>query len=145
MDSDYQLDLSEVRRHLDQTQVVGFFFPFLRRTLLLDTRTSGVDSPLVIVVPMVNSVEERVRSLHRLRRRFPKPESMTLIPWPKFIGSLQRLGVWEMIVERLVQLGGEELRLRCNEALAELLREERTQVKNAIVGEGYQTLWEREG
>ncbi len=145
MDSDYQLDLSEVRRHLDQTQVVGFFFPFLRRTLLVDTRTSGVDSPLVIVVPMVNSVEERVRSLRRLRPRFPKPESMTLIPWPKFIGSLQRLGVWEMIVDRVVQLGGEELRPRCQEALAELLREERTQVKNAIIGEGYQTLWEREG
>ncbi len=70
MDSDYQLDLSEVRRHLDHTQVVGFFFPFLRRTLLIDTRTSDVDGPLVIVTPMVNSVEERIRSLRRLRPRF---------------------------------------------------------------------------
>jgi hypothetical protein len=144
MDSDYQLDLSEVRRHLDQTQVVGFFFPFLRRTLLIDTRTSSVDGPLVIVTPMVNSVDERIRSLRRLRPRFPKPESMTLIPWPRWIEALQRLGVWEMIERRVTDLGGDPLRGRCEEALAELLREERLQVKNAITGEGYQTLWERE-
>ncbi len=144
MDSDYQLDLSEVRRHLDHTQVVGFFFPFLRRTLLIDTRTSDVDGPLVIVTPMVNSVEERIRSLRRLRPRFEKPESMTLIPWPRWIESLQRLGVWDMIERRVTDLGGDSLRNRCEEALAELLREEQLQVKNAITGEGYQTLWERE-
>lgn len=144
MDSDYQLDLLEVRRHLEETQVIGFFFPFIRRTLLVDTRTSAVDGPLVLMVPMVNSVEERVRSLKRLRPRFPKPESMTLIPWPKFVGALQRLGIWELIVQRLVALGGEQMRPRCDEALADLLREERSQVKNAIVGEGFQTLWERE-
>lgn len=143
MDSDYQLDMVEVRRHLEETQVVGFFFPFIRRTLLLDTRTSAADQPMILVVPMVNSVDDRMRSLKRLRPRFPKPESMTLIPWPRFVAAIQRLGLWELIERRMVALGGEAMHDRCSEAFTELLREERTQIKNAIVGEGYQTLWER--
>jgi hypothetical protein len=143
MDSDYQLDLSEVRRHLEETQVVGFFFPFIRKTLLLDMRSNNVDPPLVIVVPMVNSAEERLRSLRRLRPRFPRPESMTLIPWPKWVASLQRLGIWELIERRMVALGGEAMQGRVAEAFADLQREEHAQVRNAILGEGYQTLWER--
>ena len=144
MDSDYTLDLSEVRRHLWDTQVVGLFFPFMRRTLLLDMRTSDVDGPLVIVTPMVRNMEERLRSLQKLRPRFAKPESMALIAWPRLVGALQRLGVWELVEERLVGLGGEPLRARCREAFAELERQERALVRQAISGEGYETLWQRE-
>lgn len=144
MDSDFQLDLSEVRKHLDETQVVGFFFPFLRQTLLLDTRSNGNDGPLIIVTPMVQSVEERMRSLRKLRPRFPRPDSMTLIPWPKFVDSLERLGVTQMIEDRMAAIGGEGLRSRCRDAFAELRRTERQQVRQAITGEGYETLWERD-
>mgnify|MGYP001500631955 CR=1 FL=1 len=144
MDSDFQLDISEVRKHLDETQVVGFFFPFLRQTLLLDTRANASDGPLVIVTPMVQSVEERMRSLRKLRPRFPRPESMTLIPWPKFVDSLERLGVLQMIEERMAAIGGEAVRTRCREAFAELRRTERLQVRQAISGEGYETLWAKE-
>jgi len=143
MDSDYQLDMAEVRRHLDETQVVGFWFPLLRLTLLLDMRSTERDPPMVVVVPMVQSVDERMRSLSRLRPRFPRPESMTLIPWPRLIGALERLGVWDLIERRMEQLGGETLRSRCRDALVELQQAERKQVRNAITGEGYETLWER--
>jgi hypothetical protein len=143
MDSDYQIDMAEVRRHLDETQVVGFWFPFLRLTLLLDTRSTERDLPMVVVVPMVESVDERMRSLSRLRPRFPRPESMTLIPWPRLVGALERLGVWELIEKRMAQLGGEALRSRCRDAFAELLQAERKQVRGAITGEGYETMWER--
>lgn len=144
MDSDYTLDLTEVRRHLWETQVVGVFFPFMRRTLLLDTRTNATDPPLVIVTPMVRNMEERLRSLQKLRPRFPKPESMALIAWPRMIGALQRLGVWELIEERMTGIGGETMRQRCQEALADLAREEQKLVRQAISGEGYETLWQRE-
>lgn len=143
MDSDYTLDLDEVRRHLRDTQVIGVFFPFLRRTLLLDTRTSSVDGPAVMVTPMVRSMDERVRSLQKLRPRFPKPDSMALIAWPRMAGALTRLGVWSLIEDRMVELGGEPLRTRCRESLDDLLRAERLQVRNAISGEGYETLWQR--
>jgi len=144
VDSDYTLDLAEVRRHLWEMQVVGIFFPFMRQTLLLDMRTSATEPPLVIVTPMVRNMEERLRSLQKLRPRFPKPESMALIAWPRFVGALQRLGVWDLIEERMVAVGGEQMRARCREALNDLLRAERRLVRQAITGEGYQTLWARE-
>jgi len=144
MDSDYTLDLQEVRRHLWETQVVGVFFPFMRRTLLIDTRTSPTDPPLIIVTPMVRNMEERLRSLQKLRPRLPKPESMALIAWPRLVGALQRLGVSDLIEERMVGIGGEPLRAKCREAFADLEREERRLVRRAITGEGYETLWQRE-
>jgi hypothetical protein len=144
VDSDYQIDMEEVRRHLQHTQVVGFFFPFMRLTLLLDLRTSQTDGPMVIVTPMVESADERVKSLRRLRPRFPRPESLMLVPWPRYMGSLQRLGVWDMIEDRVIQAGGEAMRARCQDALQELLKAERKQIRSAITGEGYETVWERE-
>jgi hypothetical protein len=143
MDSDYELDLGEVRRHLNETQVVGFFFPFLRLTLLLDTRSNAADPPMAVVVPMVQSVEERIRTLRRLRPRFPRPESMTLIPWPKFVGSLERMGVWDLVEKRMAVVGGDVLIERCRLAFKELARAERKQVVSAITGAGYETMWER--
>jgi hypothetical protein len=145
MDSDYQLDVDEVRRRLRETEVVGFYFPFLRRTLLADLRANETDGPLVVVTPMVDSVEERVRSLKKLRPRFPRPASMMLVPWPKMIGGLDRLGVFTLLEERLSEQGGDPPIHQCRTAVQELYRLERIQIRNAITGEGYETLWEREG
>lgn len=145
MDSDFLPDLDELRRHLERSEVVGIYFPLLRRTLLLDTRTSAADPPLVMVVPMVNSMEERLRSLKRLRPRFPRPESLILVPWPKYVGSLRRLGVWELVLQRLGAAGGDRARARCEEAYRELAAAERQQLRNAISGEGFKTIWQRGG
>jgi hypothetical protein len=145
MDSNYVPDLDELRRHLERSEVVGLYFPLLRRTLLLDTRTSEVDRPLVMVVPMVNSMEERLRSLKRLRPRFPRPESMVLVPWPKSVGSLRRLGVWDLVLQRLESAGGATARARCEQAFRELANAERQHLQNAITGEGFRTLWQRGG
>src|SRR3954447_26445023 len=105
MDSDYQLDMDELQRRLQETEVAGIYFPFLRRTLLIDLRTSVVEGPLVIVTPMVDSVEDRVRSLKKLRPRFPRPSSMMLVPWPKFVSGLERLGVLGLVEDRLGEKG----------------------------------------
>ncbi len=143
MDSDYRLDLDELRQNLGRTDVVGFYFPFLRQTLLADLRTSDVDGPMVAVTPMVDSVEERVRSLRRLRPRFPRPNALMLVPWPKLVGALARLGALEMLEDRLVQAGGDVMRERLAAAVAKLEAQERRQIQHAITGEGYETLWER--
>lgn len=145
MDSDFLPDLDELRRHLERSEVVGIYFPLLRRTLLLDMRTNEHDPPLVIVVPMVNSMEERLRSLKRLRPRFPRPESMVLVPWPKYVGSLQRLGVWDLVLQRLEAVGGATARSRCETAFQELTAAEQQHLRSAITGEGFKTIWQRGG
>ena len=143
MDSDFRIDLSEVKRNLDAAEVVSLYVPLLRKTLLMDARSSGIDGPLVKVVPMVSTPEERFRSLRQMRPRFPKPDSITIIPWPRYVGSLVRLGVWDHIVSRFAELGDPELVRRCKACLRELLTEERQEIGRAIRGENFQDLWRR--
>jgi hypothetical protein len=143
MDSDFRIDLSEVKRNLDAAEVVSLYFPLLRKTLLIDTRCSSVDGPLIKVVPMVTTPEERFRSLRQMRPRFSKPESITIIPWPKYVGSLARLGVWDHIVSRFADLGDPSLVRQCEACLKELLSAERQEIGRAIRGENFQDLWRR--
>jgi hypothetical protein len=145
MDSDFRVDLAEVNRNLDTAEVVSLYFPLLRKTLLIDNRRSDVDGPMIKVVPMVSTPEERLRSLRQLRPRFSRPESVTIIPWPKYVGSLVRLGVWDHIVSRFAEVGDPELVRECEACLQELLTAERVEIGRAIRGENFQDLWRRSG
>jgi hypothetical protein len=50
-------------------------------------------------------------------------------------------GVWNALVERLAS-GFPEAVQRCEEVLQELRDLERAEARSAILGEGYQTLWQ---
>lgn len=143
MDFDFRLDLSEVMRVVETAEVVALYFPLLRKTLLIDGRTSAVDGPMVRVVPMVSTPDERLRSLRQLRPRFPRPDSITIIPWPKYVSSLERLGVWERIIERFINAAATEAVRQCEGALQELLALEREEVHHAVTGQDYKVLWDR--
>jgi len=143
MDFDFHIDLSEVKENIDSAEVLAIYFPLLRKTLLIDARRNEIDGPLVKVVPMASSPEERFQSLNRLRPRFPRPESITIIPWPKYVASLARLGIWDHIVRRFADLGDPELVRKCEACLRELLTLEQEEVRHAISGENYEVLWSR--
>ncbi len=76
MDSDFRIDISEVHNAIDGGEIIALYFPLLRKTLLMDTRTSAVDGPMIKVVPMASSSVVRFRELVRMRPRFPKPETI---------------------------------------------------------------------
>jgi hypothetical protein len=143
MDFDFRLDLSEVTRAIDAGDVVAVYLPLLRKTLLIDARSSTVDAPMIKIVPMVSTPEERFKSLQQLRPRFPRPESITIIPWPKYVASLARLGVWEHIVNRFVNLGFPDAVRQADAAYQELTALEQEEIRHAVTGEDYQPLWER--
>lgn len=142
MNGDLEPDLREILRSIDTAEVLAVFFPLLGKTLLVDARFDGTEGPLIKVVAMVGSVEERYKSLKKLRPRFPRPEGITIVPWPRYIESLRRLGVWDQLVQRMVSLGQVAAVQACGEAYQELLRLERLEVVGAIKGQGYHTLWE---
>ena len=145
MDSDFRIDIGEVQRAIDVGEITALYFPLLRKTLLMDTRTTGVDGPMIKVVPMASSPEERFRDLVRMRPRLPKPESINIVPWPKYVASLVRLQVWDHIVRRFLEIGPPEIVKRCEECLDELKRMEREELRRAITGENYETLWDVAG
>ncbi len=145
MDSEFRIDISEVQRGIDAGEVIALYLPVLRKTLLMDMRCNAIDGPMIKVVPMASSPEERMSELKRMRPRFSKPERLTLIPWPKYVGSLKRLGVWDHIVRRYIDLGPPAIVRECDQCLRELLQAERDEVRRAITGEGYETLWDVSG
>jgi hypothetical protein len=145
MDSDFQIDIGEVQRAIDVGEITALYFPLIRKTLLMDTRTTPVDGPMIKVVPMASSPEERFRELVRMRPRLPKPESISIVPWPKYVASLVRLQVWDHIVRRYLEIGPPEVVKRCEECLQELHTIEQEERRRAITGERYETLWDAKG
>jgi hypothetical protein len=141
---DYGLDIDEVTRVIDAAEVLVVRFAILDKRLLIDTRTNETDGPLIAVVPRAQSVEDRFKSLKKLRPLFPLPEKIMSFMWPRHVETMKNAGVWEKIESRLVSLGGEPMMEQCQSAYQELAHQERLEVLSAIKGgEGYQSLWER--
>jgi hypothetical protein len=145
MDSDFRIDIGEVKRAIDTGEIIALYFPLLRKTLLMDTRTTAVDGPMIKVVPMASSPEERFRELVRMRPRLPKPESINIVPWPKYVNSLVTMGVWDHIARRFLEIGPREVVRQCEACLKELRDLERREIRRAITGEKYETLWDARG
>jgi len=145
LDSDYRIDVSEVNRNIDLVDVIAMYFPLLRKTLLMDLRTNDVDGPMIRVVPMANTPEERFQSLIKMRPRFGKPDTITIIPWPKYVDSVVSLGIWDHIVRRFADTGSAEMVRQCEKCLAELSKLEREEMTRAITGENYETIWGKPG
>jgi hypothetical protein len=143
---DYGIDMDEVTRVIDAADVLVVRFAILDKRLLIDTRSNENDGPLIAVVDKAGSVEERFKSLKKLRPRFSLPEKIMSFMWPRHIDTFRRSGLAQRITDRLVSLGGEEMIASAEEAFDELAGRERREVATAIRGgESYQTLWERRG
>ena len=143
MDNDYILNLDEILHTIETAEVVRIRFGLLDKRLLIDNRYSEFEGPMIKVVNRAGSSEESFRSLKRLRPRFPLPEKMTAIMWPKYVSTLQSTGVWGAIVSRVAGAGHPESARQCDDVLRELLKLEKQEIRNAISGEGFQTVWQR--
>lgn len=145
MDNDFSIDLADIAATVHTAEVIAIRFVSAGQRLLLDFRSTELDGPLVKVVEPVNSVEERYRSLRRLRPRFPAPEKIVAIWWPRFVASLESTGIWEEIMERVRDSGHDDAVERAWEALRALTDLEREQQLDAISGRGFRTLWAAAG
>lgn len=144
MDSDFLIDVSEVQDSLASAEVISIFFPLLQKVLLIDTRHNATEGPMVRVAAVAASMEHRIRSLRRMRPRFDRPQTITLIPWPKYVDTLLNMGVWDLIAGRLRGTGHPEAIEQGTRALKRLRRLEQNEVLAAISGTGYETLWARD-
>jgi hypothetical protein len=139
VDDDLGVDLSEVLQVINTAEVFVVMFQIFERRLLVDTRHSESDPPLIRVVDRVRSSDERFRELMRLRPRFSAPERIIAFQWPRSVRTLVESGVWQAIADRLGSLGVSEATLLA--VLHELQWEERTEEIKAVKGEEpYRTL-----
>ncbi len=132
-----------------QVEVWVVYFPAIRKSLIVDTRSNALDRPMIKVVGMVNSIEERIESIRQMRPRFPRAEKIVFVPLPLDVASIERSVLWSKVIEKFTLARDRESLEACENALAELGELER-QVKlhhnnrGAVVGGlGFETLWER--
>ena len=140
-DDDFESDLDEIVRNIDSAEVISIFFPTLRRSVVIDTRTNEHDGAMVRLMPMVASPQERLRSLRRLRPSFPRVHNLALIPWLRYVESLVKLGVWPRVVSRLEAEGQEAAAAECGDVLRELQAVEKAEMVSVVRGENYHTIW----
>ena len=141
MEGNFLFEIDEVLRNVQEAEVMSIFFPSFRRALIIDTRSNTDDGPMVRLMPMASSPQDRVRSIPKLRPGFPRLQNLTLIPWQRYVDSLVNLGVWEKIVKRIEESGDPKAIQACDAALTELRRLERQELVAAISGDNYQTIW----
>ena len=141
MDNELTVDLEEVAEAIRTHDVLTFRFSTVDKRLLADFRSTALEGPLLRTVDPAGSARERYASLKKLRPRFPNPEQIVAIWWPRSVAAFERGGVWAKLLARLREGGGTD---EGSEAVfAELLQLEREHTRNAIRGEGFETLWSR--
>lgn len=141
MDSSYDVDLGALLTAVRERDHLVFRFATIPLRLFLDFRTTAEDGPFVAVLPAVNSVKERMATIRAARPRLPRPKRINMVAWPLRVGALERLEIIEAVRLRLGDMDAFGALTALDEALRELDVAEREEVRRAITGEGYKTLW----
>ncbi len=144
LDNTYHIDRDEIIKAVQTADVITFRFPTVPDRLLIDNRFTEVDPPLVRLVEPAGSVEERFKSLKKLRPRFRLPDKINAIAWPLTVRALKETGVWDAMMERIHDAGFHDASDRYAWVLRDLMARERRELAAAVRGgERYQSLWER--
>lgn len=145
MSDEFGVDLDEVFKVIADADVLVVRFDIMQKRLLVDFRVKSGVGPMIALVAPAESVEDRFRSIKKLRPDFPFPERVMSFQWPRSMRVLLASGVWQRLVDRLGALGGDETLEECGRTMQQLENEERGEVARAILGaDHYQTLWERQ-
>ena len=141
MDGDFVLDIEHIIQSIEKAAVMSLFFPTFGKALVIDTRSTDTQGPMVRIMPMVASPQERIRSLRRLRPGFPRVRGLTVVPWPRYVDSLVTLGVWDRVVQRFADAGQGESVAECECVLRDLRMLEKAELSAVVQGENYHTIW----
>ena len=142
MDGGFRFDLVKLKEHVESADVISIHFPILRHTMVVDTRHNDRTPPSIDLVPMASSLEERFATIQTLRPDFPKPEALTVLPWPGTSFGLIHFGVVTCILEKF-SYGPhiQPMRARIQTVLLEIKALERVEALEAIKGSGYYPIW----
>ena len=144
MDREFGLDIDAIVGHIDNAPTLSFFFPRLRRSLVVDMRQGPEDGPFIRVLPMARALQERLRSIKLARPHLPKATEIVAIPWPIYVENMVRSGVWTRVIQRIEATGSTEAIAAAESALTELRALESQELTALIKGGQYETIWARE-
>ena len=97
IDGDFELDVNEILAELSEAEVLSIFFPIFRKSLVIDLRSLELSGPMIQIMQMVASPQERIRSIRRARPGFPRRPNLAIFPWPRNVNSLVSEGIWQQL------------------------------------------------
>jgi hypothetical protein len=74
----------------------------------------------------------------------PRPQDILAIPWVGYVGALKTSGLWAKVVARIEATDYPDAITAAEKAFDELIRMERRELAQLIMGEQYETLWARQ-
>ena len=143
MDFGYGSGVDGVFKFIENAEVMAVFFPKFGQSVVIDVRPKEGEPPLVRVVPMARSIADRLRSIKRMRPGLPRPQDIVAVPWVGYVEAMKTSGLWDKVVSRIVTTEYPEAVESAEKAFNELVRMERRELAQLIMGEQYETLWAR--
>ena len=135
------IDLEEVGKVVDASDVFTIGFRMFPQRVVIDTRETEEVGPMVRLVEPVDSVEERFHWLGRERPAFEAPERFAFFVWPHSLEFFESSGLPQRVRDRLRASERPPVARMVDEVMEELRRLEREAAQQALSGEGYHTLW----
>ena len=143
LDFGYGSGVDGVFKFIENAEVMAVFFPRFGQSIVIDVRLKEEDPPLVRVVPMARSIADRLRTIKRMRPALPRPRDIVAIPWVGYVEAMDSSGLWKKIIARIEETGFPEALAAADKSFDELVRMERQELAQLIMGEQYDTLWAR--
>ncbi len=143
MDFGYGNGVDGVFKFIENAEVLAVFFPKFGQSVVIDVRPKEGEAPLVRVVPMARSIADRLRSIKRMRPALPRPQDIIAVPWVGYVDAMKTSGLWAKVVARIEDSDFPEAVEAAERAFNELVRMERRELAQLIMGEQYETLWAR--
>jgi len=139
------IDLEEVRKVVEHADVFTIGFRTFPERMIVDSRTSSDEGPMLEIVEPVATVEERFFWLGQRRPHFGVPDRFTFFVWPHSIAYLEESGLMDRIRQRIYPLDENgDLGRHVAHAMFRLHILERKATRDAVTGKNYHTLWARE-
>jgi hypothetical protein len=141
IDGDFELDVNEILAELSEAEVFSIFFPIFRKSLVIDLRSLELSGPMIQIMKIAFSPQERIRSIRRARPGFPRRPNLAIFPWPRNVNSLVSEGIWEQLTKMLMDAGHANAKAATDKVLVDLNRLQNAELSRVIVGENYHTIW----
>ena len=145
MISDHLFDnLENVKETILESDVVSIFFPFLGKSVIIDSRTNNTEGPILLLTDMVKTPKERVDSLKQIRPSFQTINEIVLIPWVRYVSTLKSSGIWEGILDKMFKLGQEKPHADVDQIMYVLENLERIYLIEVMTGPAWETIWTKQ-
>jgi hypothetical protein len=143
MDGAIDLDIERLRRSLKSVDHVLFRMTpaGVSQRLLVDFRSSRSLGPGVHLLPEAGSLAARIKSIEQVRPGLPVPERLVMVTWPLRVDALERLGILGLLRDRLAALDAFDAISALDDSYATLLDLQSQELRRAITGDGYRTIW----